>query len=129
MMGGKWILAAILGLAGCASFRQISPEEAGPYPQNYRAIVMAALRAEFFDPSSIQNASLTQPFPAKWSFQNGWGVCLRANGKNRMGAYAGEQEYGYLIRDGVIVLEGDFIDCQTANYAPWPEVDGMGWAR
>lgn len=120
---------AVFALSGCADFTSPDASEVGQYPTNYRAIVAAAVRAEFFDPSSLQDVFVSTPFPARWEFTKGWGVCLRANGKNRMGGYSGQHEYGYLIQDGRIVVEGDYKGCDTAQYVEWPELENMGWKR
>jgi hypothetical protein len=120
-------LTLALTVGGCAGFTTPDMSEVGPYPSNYRHIVAQAVRSEFFDPSSLQAVYIAAPFPVRWELQKGWGVCLRANGKNRMGAYAGQQEYGYLFVNGVIVLEGDYVNCNTAQYIEWPEMEGAGW--
>lgn len=116
-------------LVRCAGITVSTPDEAGPYPADYRRIVSAAIKSDFYDPMTLQTVSVTTPFPARWQFQPGWAVCLRANGKNLNGAYAGEHEFGYLIRNGSIILEGDYINCQTAQYTEWPEMEMMGGKR
>jgi hypothetical protein len=40
--------------------------------------------------------------------------------------YGGQQETGYLIQNGVVILEGDYIDCKTAQYVEWPEMENIG---
>ncbi len=64
---------------------------------------------------------------APWYFADGWMVCVRANAKNRMGGYTGRQEFGYLIRNGVIVQEGPQAKCPEQQFTEWTEMEGAGW--
>src|SRR4029079_11256771 len=81
----------------------------GP-PEDYREKVAAHVREIFIDPYSIRDAAIAAPMrktgrmywnpidpPADWY------VCIRANGKNRSGVYAGLQENIILFREGNIV--------------------------
>jgi hypothetical protein len=123
---------AAISLAGCVP---PSPEAYGPPPANYREIVAEQIRANFFDPASLQDVWISAPFqgpkvPAA-VLAPGWIVCLRANGKNRLGAYAGRQQYGYVIHDGAVVQEGvgGLTGCDTAKYDEWTEMEMSGAGR
>lgn len=120
------VFGAALWLSGCVG---ATPDQSdiGPRPDNYREIVAAQVKAEFFDPSSMQDVYLAEPYPARFYFTDGWMVCLRANAKNRMGGYTGQQETGYLIKNGTIVQEGDQKNCPDAKYEEWKEMEGAGW--
>lgn len=60
----------------------------------------------------------------------GWTVCIRANAKNRMGAYIGKQATAFRFRGGELVpsVDGPGIDayCSDASYAPFPEIEQTG---
>jgi len=115
-------------LAGCAGMGSVAdPNAVGPFPADYRAIVERQIRAEFFDPASLQDVWIAAPFQGRLFFADGWMVCFRANGKNRMGAYTGQQNYGYLIRYGAVIQEGDQANCPNVNYTEWTEMEGAGW--
>lgn len=139
---GRAVSAAIfaaLTLAGCVT-PPVSDEQAGPYPANYKMLVADQVKADFFDPFTLQDVWISAPIksiiPAGGPFEPppyGWAVCLRANGKNRMGAYAGRQVTSYFIRDGKLVAEtGNSIfglDCHAAEYTEWPEMENLGAKR
>jgi hypothetical protein len=76
------------------------------------------------------------------TYETGWGVCVRANAKNRMGAYTGIRSTVFLIRDGRVVESGDdtpvaltekgvltvtpiYIKehCENAAFEPFPEIE------
>ena len=119
--------ALLLALAGCATS---SPDLAsiGPKPSNYREIVAAQVRATFFDPYSIRDAGIAEPFPGgtvityDWQSGEGWVVCLRANGKNRFGAYIGVKETAFVVRGGKVVHtldETGALFCSNVRYEPF----------
>lgn len=117
-----------LAVAGCAA-GSTPTTDIGPTPANYREIVARAMRAEFFDPSSLQDVWIAPPYPARMYFTDGWMVCVRANGKNRMGGYTGQQGFGYLVANGVIVQEGYQTNCPNQQFTEWTEMEGAGWKR
>lgn len=117
--------ALALALAGCAA--QISASEAGPPPADYRAAVKQQVITDFFDPHSLQDVAITEPTPGRLAFQKGWIVCMRANGKNRFGAYAGQQWYSYLFQGNTIVDQASAfaLACEGKPLRPWPEMEHM----
>lgn len=123
-----FLVAAAAGatLVSCAA---PGPEAYGPFPSNYKDVVAEQVRADFFDPSSLQDVWISAPAQATMVFTPGWIVCLRANGKNRYGAYSGRQEYGYLINNGQVVQEGDHVSCPSAHYERWREMEMTGTSR
>lgn len=119
-------LGTLALLAGCAD-GGVPVSDVGPYPANYRDIVARAVRAEFFDPSSLQDVWIAPPYRARMIFTDGWMVCMRAHGKNRMGGYTGQQSFGYLIAGGVIVQEGVQEHCSEQQFVEWTEMKNAGW--
>jgi hypothetical protein len=106
------LLATLCLLTGCATAP--TSETIGPKPANYREAVRAHAKAAFFDPYSIRDAAISQPIPVSAVFDgitpiphSGWMVCLRANGKNRFGAYTGLQISGFLFQNGAISVTLD----------------------
>lgn len=122
-----------LMLAACnqtsGSVQQVAASE--PPPASYREQVIARVKKSFFDPYSVRDASISQPFVQNAAFDgvtpiphSGWMVCIRANAKNRMGAYTGLTETGYMFKGGQIVsadFKGHF--CADAKYEPFPEIE------
>jgi hypothetical protein len=108
-----------------------------PPPTNYRPAVAEYIRKTFFDPYSIRDAGIAPPRPG-WAFggnsmgayKTGWAICVRANAKNRMGAYSGVKENIYIFQDGRVVASGQDLDtsaagtgCEGAQYEPFPEIE------
>lgn len=101
-----------------------------PFPPAYRETARAYLRSTLFDPYSVRDAQIAAP-KLKGSFvltdpSEGWTVCVRANAKNRMGAYTG-------LRETVLLFRGDKVAsstegpapyyCGEAQYEPFPELE------
>ena len=134
------VMVITLALAGCAMEVE-TPRE--PPPTNYRQAVAEYIRKSFFDPYSIRDAGIAPPRPG-WGFggtsfgeyKTGWAVCVRANAKNRMGAYGGSKETIYIIQDGRVVASGQDLEtsaarsgCEGAQYEPFPEIEEQARRR
>lgn len=126
-------------LAGCMTTPD--PTEVGPPPANYKAIMAEHVRTAFFDPYSVRDASIAPPKAGNLSTEmmtvaTGHIVCMKANAKNRMGAYIGLTTSAYLIRDGKVAASHDGLDhyevrtaCADAVYEPFPEIEETSGAR
>lgn len=107
---------ALIGLAGCASTGPTA-SEIGVKPANWQEATRQAARSTYLDPYSVRDAEISAPVPASMVFDgvtpiphSGWMVCVRANAKNRMGAYTGQRVTAFLFQGGRIVNvinEGD----------------------
>lgn len=121
-------------LSGCAA----TPNETnvGPYPTAYRELAREYLRKSLFDPYSVRDAQIATPkmgqilIEGTLRHEAGWTVCVRANSKNRMGAYTGIKDTALLIRDGrVLGSESDPThytvrnDCADAKYESFSELE------
>lgn len=116
-------LALALALASCAPV----PTDPGPAPAEYKVTLRAWVAANFFDPHSLRDVSVSKPFPGTMYRQPGWVVCLRLNAKNRMGGYIGLNDSAYLFRDGGIVASDDHpAICAAIPHQPWPELESRG---
>lgn len=118
------ILGALV-IQACAT----SPDAAkvGPFPSNYKETVKQYALDYYYDPYSLRSVEITRPSQARYMFQQGWGLCLRANAKNRMGGYVGVESTFIIINNGEIIgtLE-DHPDCRGAQgYEPWPELENL----
>jgi len=138
-MNGKTYRVAIVSLAlgGCSA--TATPTTAPP--ANYRAAVVAAVKADFFDPYSIRDVSISAPLYVGGIFdgvtpipKQAWIVCLKANAKNRMGGYTG-------IKNSVFVFDGERVSdalsgpdfqgqadqhCRSAAFQSFPEIENLG---
>jgi hypothetical protein len=129
-MSCRLITAAAVGaaLVGCTPPPPVDAVHAGPYPDNYKALMADYIKTTFFDPYSIRDVKITKPFPARSGFGIAWGVCLTLNAKNRMGGYIGLDTDFYVIagsqveqQDRLVPFVGDQCAGQVAE--PWPEMD------
>lgn len=121
------LIAAPLLLTDCAgSDGPRSPTESAHTPPNYREVVAAKVRETFFDPYSIRDASISAPFPGTSILGTVETVCVRANAKNRVGAYIGIKATSFTFRAGQLQAsdpEYATMTCAQAVYGPFPEID------
>lgn len=125
------ICFAALFLAGCQTAQNPAPSPAGAgelvgLPGDYRQQILARAKAEFFDPYSIRDAVISQPISGTSLSGATSTICVRANAKNRMGAYTGLQTTAYIFRGGQITLSDQQYSgmiCGSATYAPFPELE------
>lgn len=136
LLKGAWIAAMTSTLAGCLDPQVVPTADVSAAPPvNYRATVSEFVRATFFDPYSLRDVAISQPFPIRHGLTGSetiWYVCLRANGKNRMGAYVGRKETPIAFKGNEIdrtrtdVVEGAMggsTMCGPAKYEPFPELE------
>jgi hypothetical protein len=126
---------ALAALYGCTAGATVPPANAEPPPSDYRAAVLHEAKATFFDPYSVRDARISTPrWLSSWNLGqgSGWTVCLRANAKNRMGAYIGVTDTVYLFRGGRIISStsgepgiGVPYYCGDAAYTPFPELERL----
>ena len=79
----------------------------GPYPTNYKDIVMAWLNQRLVDASTARIEWQGDPQPADLG-KNGehlYGYLVRftVNARNQFGTYTGKQPHGALIRNGEVI--------------------------
>jgi hypothetical protein len=79
----------------------------GPYPTNYKEIVMKWLNQQLIDPSSARIEWVDEPKPADagkgGEHLYGYLVHFTVNARNRFGGYTGKQTHGALIRNGDVI--------------------------
>ena len=79
----------------------------GPYPTNYKEIVMDWLNQQLVDASSARIEWQSEPKPADLGKNGqhlyGYVVQFTVNARNRLGAFTGKQNHGALIKDGQVI--------------------------
>jgi hypothetical protein len=79
----------------------------GPYPTNYKEIVMKWLDTQLIDADSARIEWNGDPKPANLGTEDkplyGYLVNFRVNARNRFGTYTGMQSHGALIRNGEVI--------------------------
>lgn len=129
-------------IAGCSSSPSggLSSGNTSLAPIQYKEKVVYLVRQTFIDPYSVRDAEISKPFYQDkiWDGdglmpQSSWVVCVRANGKNKLGAYTGRQNILVLFNGQTPVksLSGpDFqgqVDshCSNATMEPFPEIENL----
>jgi hypothetical protein len=82
-------------------------ERYGPYPTNYKEIVMKWLETQLIDADSAKIEWNGEPKPSNQGTEDkplyGYLVSFKINARNRFGSYTGMQSHGALIRDGQVI--------------------------
>ncbi len=124
------VLFSALLLSACTSEQTPLTTPKTPPPANYKQKIIENVRQSFFDPYSIRDASISKPFAVnRIGHGEVWFVCVRANAKNRMGAYTGIKPTAYWFQNGQMKLasaaapEYDEFNCAHAQYEPFPEIE------
>lgn len=129
------LLVAGLLLAGCMTTVPKTVGDAGittPAPGNWREAARKGARKALFDPYTARDVEIAAPVPASMVFDGGtliphkgWMICMRANAKNRFGAYTGQQLTGMLIEENgevetiVTAPVAAAEHCAGAKYEPF----------
>ena len=91
----------------CAQTPAADPNRYGPYPTNYKEIVMRWLDTQLIDSGSARIDWSGDPKPANVGTEDkpvyGYLVNFKVNARNRFGTYTGMQTHGVLIRNGEVV--------------------------
>lgn len=125
MRSGLILIAALV--AGCNTTSSPPTQAASDLPPNYRTVILDRARVEFVDPYSIRDAGISPPIPGTAIMGSTSSVCVRANAKNRLGAYTGARATAYTFRAGQLTVSDQQysgITCANATYEPFPELEG-----
>ena len=115
-MSNSLICALALGMifAGSLNAQTPPPDTAryGPYPTNYKEIIMPWLNRQLIDPDSARIEWNEEPKPSdvgKGSEAvSGYLVNFTVNARNRFGSYTGKQNHSVLIRTGEVIKSMGF---------------------
>lgn len=86
-----------------------SSAKAGPYPDDFREVVLEWIEADFFDVAGVRNLEVSQPMPgfAKGIFDRepryGWFSRVVFRGTDGLGTSTGKLFYSVLVREGEVV--------------------------
>ena len=104
-----WV--SFMGLCILGSLNAETPsadtERYGPYPTNYKEIVLKWLDTQLIDATSARLEWGADPKPANLGTSDkplyGYLVDFKVNARNRFGAYTGMQSHGVLIRNSEVI--------------------------
>lgn len=86
-----------------------SSTRAGPYPDDFREIVLEWIETDFFDIATVRNLEVSRPTPgfAKGLFDRepryGWFSRVVFRGTDGLGTSTGKLFYSVLVREGEVV--------------------------
>ncbi len=84
----------------------------GPYPTNYKEIIMQWLNKQLADPDSARVEWNGEPKPTDLGKENeavsGYLINFTVNARNQFGIYTGKQKHSVLIRNGEVIKSMGF---------------------
>jgi hypothetical protein len=109
-----WALA--LGMIFIGSLKAQTPSadtaRYGPYPTNYKELIMQWLSKQLIDPDSARIEWSGEPKPSDLGTGSeavsGYLVNFTVNARNRFGTYTGKQKHSVLIRNGEVIKSMGF---------------------
>jgi hypothetical protein len=128
------LIAATLFLGGCAGHgfgfgHDDADSRLNAFPTNYKADILAAMHAYLNNPAGIRDAAISPPMLKSVGNATRYIVCLRFDGKQDNGTYAGDKQIAAVFLAGRF---DDFTDpnvarepCADAAYAPFPELEQL----
>jgi hypothetical protein len=129
------ILMLPIVLASCASdgdSRSITyTDDRGvanqPYPDNYRAELLAFMKTYLNNPVGVHDAALAEPVQRTVGGRLRYITCLRFNPRESDGNYRQLRERAILYVNGRLdrVVEDASDVCAGAVYAPFPELEKL----
>jgi len=129
------ILLLPIALAACAGSddgRSISyTDDRGvanqPYPNNYRAEVLAFMKTYLNNPVGVHDAMMAEPVQRTVGGRVRYVVCLRFTPREADGSYREPRERGILFVNGRLdrMIEKAGEVCAGAVYVPFPELEKM----
>jgi hypothetical protein len=98
-----------------------------PYPNNYRAELLAFMKTYLNNPVGVHDGALAEPVQRTVGGRLRYVTCLRFTPRESDGSYRGVRERGVLYVDGRLdrVIENASEPCAGAVYAPFPELEKM----
>ncbi len=98
-----------------------------PYPNNYRAELLAFMKTYLNNPVGVQDAALAEPVQRTVGGRLRYVTCLRFTPRESDGCYRGVRERAVLYVDGRLdrIIENASEPCAGAVYAPFPELEKM----
>ena len=98
-----------------------------PYPNNYRAELLAFMKTYLNNPVGVHDAAMAEPVQRTVGGRLRYVSCLRFTPRESDGSYREVRERAVLYVDGRLdrVIENASEPCAGAVYAPFPELEKM----
>jgi hypothetical protein len=123
-----------LALAACAGDGQNSityTDDRGvanqPFPNNYRAEVLAFMKTYLNNPIGVRDAVMAEPVQRVIGGRLRYVTCLRYSARDSDGNYREPRERAILYVDGRLdrLIENAGEPCAGVAYAPFPDMEKM----
>ena len=98
-----------------------------PYPNNYRAEVLAFMKTYLNNPVGVHDAAMAEPVQRVIGGRLRYITCLRYSPRESDGNYREPRERAILYVDGRLdrLVENAAEPCAGAVFAPFPELQSM----
>ena len=98
-----------------------------PFPDNYRAELLAFLKTYLNNPVGVHEAAMAEPALRDVNGKNRYVVCLRYSMRESDGSYREPRERAVLFFNGRLdrMAENGGELCKGAAYAPFPEMEKL----
>jgi hypothetical protein len=98
-----------------------------PYPDNYRAEMLAFMKAYLNNPVGVHDATMAEPVQRTVGGRLRYVSCLRFTPRESDGSYRESRERAILYVNGRLdrVVENASDVCAGAVYAPFPELEKL----
>ena len=98
-----------------------------PYPNNYRAELLAFMKTYLNNPVGVHDAAMAEPVQRTVGGRLRYLSCLRFTPRESDGSYREARERGILYVDGRLdrMVENASEPCAGAIYAPFPELEKL----
>ncbi|XIA63746.1 hypothetical protein ACFIOY_32630 [Bradyrhizobium sp. TZ2] len=98
-----------------------------PYPNSYRAEVLAFLKTYLNNPVGVRDAVVAEPVQRVVGGRLRYVVCLRFSPRESDGGYREPRERAVLFVDGRLdrIIENPSEPCAGAAYAPFAELEKL----
>jgi hypothetical protein len=98
-----------------------------PYPNNYRAELLAFMKTYLNNPVGVHDAAMAEPVQRTVGGRLRYVSCLRFTPRESDGSYHDPRERAVLYVDGRLdrVVENATETCAGAVYAPFPELEKL----
>lgn len=136
-ISAKWaaILLLPIVLAACAGgddgrtavFMDTRSDGNQPYPDSYRAEVLAFMRTYLNNPAGVHDAAMAEPAQRTVGGRVRYVSCLRFTPRESDGSYRDPRERAILYVNGRLdrVVENASDVCAGATYAPFPDLEKL----
>jgi hypothetical protein len=98
-----------------------------PYPNNYRAEILAFMHTYLNNPVGVREATMAEPVQRTVGGRIRYVSCLRYSSRDFDGSYHGAGEHAVVYVDGRLdrIIEKGAEVCSGVTYAPFPELEKM----